>query len=116
MFKFGNLAAMMGNLQKLPQAITEMTARLQEERFEVEIDQGIVVAQFNGIGEMVSIDFDGQAHESGVLQEAVKAAASEGHMIGKQRYAAAMQEVAAGLKLDGLPGLDGALASLTGGQ
>ena len=116
MFKFGNLAAMMGNLQKLPQAITEMTARLQDERFEVEIDQGIVVAQFNGMGEMLSIDFDSQAHASADLQEAVKAAANEGLLQGKQRYAAAMQAVATDLKLDGLPGLDGALASITGGQ
>ncbi|SRR6056297_563334 len=116
MFKLGNIASMMGGLQKLPQAITEMNDRLRDERFEVSAGDGAVVAEFNGIGEMQSITFDSSSHGNETLQQWVLEACNEGQAKAKQMYGEAMKDLANELNLHNMPGMDGALASLTGGQ
>lgn len=115
MFKFGSIASMMGGLQKLPEAMAEMTEQLRAETFGVSAGDGAVTAVFNGIGDMLSIQFDSQDHSDEQLQIWIREVCNQGHAESKQKFAEAMQGLTSELKLDGLPGMNGALASLTGG-
>ncbi len=115
MFKFGNIAAMMGGLQKLPEAMAEMTEQLRAETFGISAGDGAVTAVFNGAGDMLSIQFDSQAHADEQLQIWIREVCVQAQAEAKQKFAEAMQGVTSELKLDGLPGMNGALASLTGG-
>lgn len=116
MFKFGNIASMMSGMQKLPEAMVEMTERLRGEVIEVSAGEGAVVARFNGVGEMQMILFDSDSQPSEQLQIWVLQACNQGQDQAKQMYADAMQALASDLNLGGLPGMDNAMAALTGGR
>lgn len=116
MFKLGNIASMMGGLQKLPQAISDLTERLRQEQFDVTSGDGAVRAVFNGLGDMQSIEFVRAEAADEDLQQWTQEVVNEGHREAKRRYAEAMQALAEELNLEGLPGLDSALASLNSGQ
>ncbi|WP_153555760.1 YbaB/EbfC family nucleoid-associated protein [Roseimaritima sediminicola] len=115
MFKFGNIASMMSGLQKLPEAIAEMNDQLRQETFTVEAGDRAVVAHFNGLGEMQRIEFAAADHEDSVLQQWICEATNRGHAQAKQMFAESMQRLTEELNIGGLPGMDGAMASLTGG-
>jgi len=119
----GNIASMVGKLQDLPDKMQSLNARMKSERVTASSACGHVSVTMNGVGEVQSVDVDpnvlGGEGEPAVppetlgqaIQDATNAAGAEA----KQMYAAAVSDLARELDLN-LPGMDGLLSSLTGGN
>ncbi len=113
MFNFGNPLAMIGKLQELPERLQQLNQRMQLESVSATSGCGGVTVVMNGTGQVQSISIgDGlTGHE---LEDAVRSATNAAGAAAKQLYADAIGQMAGDMKLN-VPGLDGILASLTGG-
>ena len=110
----GNIASMVGSLQKLPDKLAELNERMKSETVCESSDCGQDKSVMTGTGQVQSIDvapsLTGDALEQAILQATNAAGTSA-----KKLYAEAIRELAADLELN-LPGIDSMLTSLTGGQ
>ena len=119
----GNIASMIGKLQDLPDKMQALNARMKSERVTASSSCGHVSVTMNGVGEVQSVDVDPQVlgGESGkalppeTLGSAIKDATNAAGAQAKQMYATAVSDLANELDLN-LPGMDGLLSSLTGGN
>ena len=119
----GNIASMVGKLQDLPQQMQALNDRMKDERVTGRSACGHVVVTMNAIGEVQSVDVDpiifgGEdrpAVSPETLANAIQVATNAAGAEAKQTYAAAVSQLANDLDLN-LPGMDGLLASLTGGK
>ncbi|MFG0286857.1 MAG: YbaB/EbfC family nucleoid-associated protein [Rhodopirellula sp. JB044] len=119
----GNIASMVGKLQDLPQQMQDLNERMKSERVTASSPCGHVSVTMNGVGEVQSVDVSPEVFggEGGsvvapetlgqAIQEATNSAGSEA----KQLYAGAVHQLASNLDLN-IPGMDGLLSSLTGGN
>jgi DNA-binding protein YbaB len=119
----GNIASLFGKLQDLPQQMQQLNDRMKAERVTARSSCGHITVTMNGVGEVQSVDVNSAvfiAETSNAvtpetlgraIQDATNSAGSEA----KQMYASAVSQLASDLDIN-LPGMDGLLSSLTGGN
>lgn len=109
----GNIAAMVGSLQKLPEKLKELNERMKSEVVTATSGCGRVTVSMNGVGHVQSVKISGdlQGHP---LEQAILEATNAAGAAAKALYAEAIQQMAADLDLN-VPGLDGLITSLSGG-
>ncbi len=110
----GNMAALLGSAQKIPEKMHQLTEQLKRETVHATAGGGAVQVTLNGIGQMHSIEIDPASREHAELEEWIVEACNSASSEAKQRYAKAVRQMAADLNIN-VPGLDGLLANLTGG-
>ncbi|EMI43034.1 YbaB/EbfC family nucleoid-associated protein [Rhodopirellula sp. SWK7] len=119
----GNIASMIGKLQDLPQQMQALNDRMKSERVTASSNCGHVSVTMNGVGEVQSVDvspevFGGEGSTAvapETLAQAIQDATNSAGTEAKQLYAGAVGQLANDLDLN-IPGMDGLLSSLTGGN
>ena len=109
----GNIASMVGSLQKMPEKLKELNERMKREDVTASSGCGTVHVSMNGVGHVQAVKIEGdlQGHE---LEQAILEATNAAGAAAKTLYAEAIHQMAVDLDLN-VPGLDGLLTSLTGG-
>lgn len=109
----GNIASMVGTLQKLPEKMQELNERLKHEKVSASSGCGQVNVAMNGVGHVQSIKIEGElaGHD---LEQAILEATNAAGAAAKQLYAEAIQQMVSDMDLN-LPGMDKVLTNLTGG-
>jgi DNA-binding protein YbaB len=109
----GNIASMVGSLQKLPEKLSELNERMKRETVSASSGCGSVNVTMSGTGHVNSIKIEGElsGHE---LEKAIQDATNAAGAAAKQLYAESVSQLATDMELN-LPGIDGLLANLTGG-
>ena len=108
----GNIAAMVGSLQKMPEKMKELNDRMQNESVTGKSDCGRVTITASGVGEVRSVDIQ-PGLEGEELNQAVLQAANAAGAAAKQLYATSISEMVKDMDIN-LPGIDGMISSLTG--
>ena len=108
----GNIGAMMGALQNLPQKIEELKQRMKSEFVTGSSSCSMVTVSMNGAGEVQSIEIDPSLTGNG-LSEAVMDATNAAGKQAKELFASAISEMTSDMDLN-IPGMDGILSSFTG--
>jgi hypothetical protein len=119
----GNIASMVGKLQEIPQKMQELNDQMRSERVSASSSCNHVEVVMNGIGEVQSVEIapeilgagGGEAVAPEVLQNAIRDATNAAGAAAKQLYASAISQLASDMDLN-MPGVDGLLTSLTGGN
>ncbi|MCM2370596.1 YbaB/EbfC family nucleoid-associated protein [Aporhodopirellula aestuarii] len=116
----GNIASMVGKLQDLPQQMQALNERMKSERVSASSPCGHVTVTMNGVGEVQSVDvnpqvFDDDQSSPAALGQSIQYATNAAGSEAKQLYASAVGQLANDLDLN-IPGMDGLLSSLTGGN
>ncbi len=119
----GNIASMIGKLQDLPDHMRQLNERMKSERVTANSSCGHVTVTMNGIGEVQDVDVSpeifGQDANGGLpperLGQAMMEATNSAGADAKQLYANAVSQLASDLDVN-VPGMDGILASITGGN
>lgn len=118
-----NIASMIGKMQDVPDRMRALNDRMKSERITAKSSCGHVAVTINGIGEVQSVDVspaifgDGQtaAVSTESLGLAIQEATNTAGRAAKQLYASSISELASDLDLN-IPGMEGLLSSLTGGN
>ncbi len=110
----GNIASMVGTLQKLPEKLQGLNERLKSETVSASSGCGQVNVTMNGVGHVQSVKIDGDL-SSEELEQAVLEATNAAGAAAKQLYAEAISQMVSDMDLN-FPGLDGVLTNLTGGS
>lgn len=110
----GNLATMMGSLQKLPEKLGELNERMKSETVSASSGCGSVNVSMSGTGHVQSVKISGDLRDH-ALEQAIQDATNAAGAAAKQLYAEAVSQLATELELN-VPGVDGLLTSLTGGR
>lgn len=117
MFKgIGNLASLMKTAQQMGGKVQEIQEQLRAARATGAADAGLVEIEVNGLGEVLRTRVDPTLFASGdqeMLEELLPAAINQAQAKAKQLHREAIQSMTAGLNL---PGLNEALAQLSGGD
>lgn len=119
----GNIASIIGKLQDLPDHMQQLNERMKSERVTASSSCGHVTVTMNGIGEVQSVDIrskvEGVDTEGALPSERLGQAMMEATNLAgadaKQLYANAVSQLASDLDVN-IPGMDGLLASITGGN
>lgn len=119
----GNIASMIGKFKDLPQHIQSLNDRMKSERVSAKSSCGHVLVTINGVGEVQSVeispavfgDEQSAAVSTETLGQAIQEATNTAGREAKQMYADAISNLANDLDID-IPGIDGLLSSLTGGN
>jgi DNA-binding YbaB/EbfC family protein len=94
----------------------ELNERLRSERVTGSAGAGLIEVEMNGLGQVVRLRIDPtlvERQEREMIEDLVPAAVNDASQKAKQLYADAMKSLANGLQL---PGLDAAIAKLTGAE
>ena len=110
----GNIASMVGSLQKLPEKLNELNERMKQEEVSASSVCGKVNITMTGTGHVQSVEI-APALTGEALQQAIQDATNAAGAAAKQLYAEAIRELAAELELN-LPGIDSMLTNLIGGR
>ena len=110
----GNIASMVGSLQKLPEKLNELNERMKQETVSASSGCGSVNVSMTGTGHVQGVTINGEltGHD---LEQAIQDATNAAGAAAKQLYAEAIRELAAEMDLH-LPGIDNVLTNLTGGR
>lgn len=110
----GNIAAMVGSLQKLPEKLNELNERMKQETVSASSGCGSVNVSMTGTGHVQAVKINGSltGHD---LEQAIQDATNAAGAAAKQLYAEAIRELASEMDLH-LPGIDNVLTNLTGGR
>ena len=114
MGNLGNLASMMGSLQKLPERLKELNARMQQETVSATSGCSKVTVTMNGVGHVQAVQI-AEGLEGEELERAVLDATNAAGAAAKQMYADGIHEMASDMNLN-VPGLESMLSHLTGSQ
>ncbi len=118
MFKgLAGMASMMGNLQQVPRKLEAINERLRSERVVGEADEGRVVVEMNGLGELQAITIAPALVAGGdpvPAQQPICEAVNEANLRAKKLYGEAIHEMAKDLNMN-IPGIESLLTRLTGG-
>lgn len=112
----GNLSSLMKTAQQMGGKMQEIQGQLKAARATGAAGGGMVEIEVNGLGEVLRARVDPTLFTSGdreMLEELLPAAMNQAQAKAKQLHRAAMQSMTEGLNL---PGLDEALAQLSGGD
>jgi hypothetical protein len=117
MFKgLGNLASMMKTAQQMGSKVQEIQERLKAARAVGAAGGGMVEIEVNGLGEVLRAKLDPALFATGdreMLEALLPAAINQAQAKAKQLHREALQSMTDGLNL---PGLNEALAQLSGGD
>jgi DNA-binding YbaB/EbfC family protein len=110
----GNLASILMQAQKVGGKLRDMTAELRTRRATGSSGGGLVEVEVNGLGEVLRVRLDPgllarQDHE--LVEDLLPAAVNDALAKARQLHFEAMKGMTEGLEL---PGLDAALARITG--
>jgi hypothetical protein len=114
MFKgLGNIASVVGSLQKMPEKLKELNERMKSEVVTASSGCGKVKVAMNGVGHVQSIKISEElkGHE---LEVAIVEATNAAGAAAKALYAESIHQLATEMDLN-VPGIEGLLSSLTGG-
>lgn len=115
MFKgLGNVASLLKQAQQMGGKMQALNGELRAKRATGSAGAGLVTVEVNGLGEMVRITIDPDLiarGETEMIETLIPAAANQAQSKAKQFHAEAVQGFAGGMEL---PGLEEALASVTG--
>jgi DNA-binding YbaB/EbfC family protein len=109
-----NLASIVKQAQQMGGKVQEIQQKLKSERVVGSAGGGLVEVEANGLGEIIRLTIDPalvEKNELEMIEDLVPAAVNQANAKAKQLHSEAMQSLTEGLDL---PGLDGALAKLTG--
>ena len=108
----GNIAAMMGSLQELPEKLKELNERMKQETVSASSGCGTVNVVMSGTGHVSSVKIDGEltGHE---LEQAIQEATNAAGAAAKQLYAESISQMVSDMDLN-MPGLDKMITNLTG--
>jgi len=112
----GNFASLIKQAQEIGGRIQDINAELRTRRTTGAAGGGMVEVEANGAQEIVACRIDPKLMEQGdkeLIEDLVTSATNQALEKARQLHAEAMREAAGGLEL---PGLDEALAKLTGRQ
>lgn len=110
----GNMAAMLGSVQQIPEKMKQLTEEMKNEVVHATAGGGAVQVVINGIGQMQSIQIDPAARDNPELEMWIVDACNSAGADAKQRYMSAVSRMAQEMNLK-VPGLEGILANLSGG-
>lgn len=109
----GNLTSILGNLHHVGPRMQQVAEEMRSERITASAGDGAVEVTINGIGEVQELRVITEARDHMHLEIWIIEATNTAGASAKQKYAAAITQVANDLNLN-LPGLDSLLGSLTG--
>ncbi len=109
----GNIASMVGALQKLPEKLQQLNERMKSEKVSASSGCGQVNVSMNGVGHVQQVTITGELAGQD-LEHAVRDATNAAGAAAKQLYAEAISQMVSDMDVN-LPGLDGVLTNLTGG-
>lgn len=110
----GNIASMVGSLQKLPEKLNELNERMKQETVSASSGCGKVNITMTGTGHVQSVEI-APSLTGEALQQAIQDATNAAGAAAKQLYTEAISKMVRDMNLD-LPGIDNVLTSLTGGS
>ena len=110
----GNIAAMVGSLQTLPEKLNELNERMKQETVSASSGCGSVNVSMTGTGHVQGVKLNGELTGPD-LEQAIQDATNAAGAAAKQLYAEAIRELVADMDLH-LPGIDNVLTNLTGGR
>lgn len=117
MFKsLGNIASLLSKAREMGGRVQAITDELRGRRARGAAGGGMIEAEVNGLGELLSISIDPMLIERGereMIEDLIPAAVNQAQTKAKQMHAEAMQSMAADLDV---PGLNESLARFTGGE
>jgi DNA-binding YbaB/EbfC family protein len=111
----GNLAGLMKQAQEIGGRMQGMSDELRGRRATGSAGGGMVEVEANGLGELLACRIDPsliERRDRGMIEDLVLAAVNQALTKAKELHAEQMRSLTGGLQL---PGLDEALAKLTGG-
>jgi DNA-binding YbaB/EbfC family protein len=112
----GNLGSLLKQAQQIGGRLEGLTQQLKLLRATGSAGGGMVEVEVNGLPEVVACRIDPalfEQHDRELIEDLVRAATNQALGKSRQLHAEAMRSLAGGLEL---PGLEEALAKLTGGQ
>lgn len=109
----GNLASMMGSLKEMPDKMRELNERMKSEVVSATSGCQSIKVEMNGIGQVQSLKIEGELSGE-ELEHAIVEATNAAGAAAKQLYAQSVSQLASDMDLN-IPGIDGMLASFTGG-
>jgi DNA-binding YbaB/EbfC family protein len=116
MFKgLGNLAGLMKQAQQISGRMQSLNEELKGRRATGSAGGGMVEIDVNGLGEVLACRIDAalvEQKDRELLEDLITAAVNQALAKAKQLHAEAMRDLAGGIEL---PGLEEAIAKLTGG-
>ena len=117
MFKgLSNLGALLKNAQQIGNHVRRMSEEMKNRRASASSGGGMVEIEINGLLEVLRCRIDPQLIAQGdreLIEDLVAAAVNQAVAKGKQLHADALKELTGGMEL---PGLNEALANLTGSE
>jgi DNA-binding YbaB/EbfC family protein len=116
MFKgLANLASLMRQAQQMSGKMQALNEQLKNERTSATAGGGMVEVQVNGLGEVLRVKIDPLLVERGereMIEDLIPAAVNQAVVKARQLHMDAMKSITEGFDM---PGLNDALAQLTGG-
>lgn len=109
----GNIASMVGSLQKLPEKLNELNERMRHETVSASSGCGSINVSMSGTGHVKSVKINGELTGQ-ELEHAIQDATNAAGAAAKQLYAEAVSQLVNDMDLN-LPGVDSLLTNLTGG-
>lgn len=117
MFKqLSNLTSIMKQAQQMGSRMQELNDQLRSKRAEGTAGGGMVQVEVNGLGETLRVTIDPALVEKGereMIEDLLPAAINEAQQKAKALHAEAMQSLTSDMDV---PGLNEAIAKMTGGQ
>jgi len=119
----GNIASMIGKMKDLPEQMQALNERMKSERVSASSPCGHINVTLNGVGEVQAVevnpavfgDEQSGAVSTETLGQAIQEATNTAGRQAKQLYADSISQLASEMDLN-IPGMDGLLSSLTGGN
>jgi DNA-binding YbaB/EbfC family protein len=111
-----NLGSLLKQAQQMSGKLAQVTEELKSRRATGSSGGGMVTAEVNGLGEVLACRIDPSLIASGdreLIEDLLPAAINEAVAKSKAMHAEAMKSMAEGMNV---PGLDGMLAQLAGGD
>ena len=109
----GNITAMVGAFQELPQRMQELNAQMQNESVAATSSCGRVTVELTCTGKALSIKIEQDDLGKEQIEQATLDAVNQAGALAKQRYAEAVAEMAGDMNLN-IPGIEGMISSMTG--
>jgi DNA-binding YbaB/EbfC family protein len=114
MFKgLANIAGLLRQAQQMGSKMQGISEQLKQQRATGAAGGGMVQVEVNGLGEVLRLTIDPALTDREMIEDLVPAAVNQAQTKARELHMRAMQSLASDLDV---PGLDEALANMTGGE